>query len=161
MGSFWENIILNSCQVLILYHVHKLTTKKWNKKQKKYQGRFLVSIFSPLLCPNLIVYLLYLFTNLNFGENWLFPNLGWILITWLFLVPALSQEWVKCPDWSNLEERASMSWLWEKFSQSLTARTRKQLVMIKNRAILKMKLTQNVGNTEKEFVSLLILSINR
>ena len=52
-----------------------------------------------------------------------------------------------------------MSWLWEKFSQSLTARTRKQLVVIKNRAILKMKLTQNGGNTEKEFVSL--LSINR
>ena len=68
---------------------------------------------------------------------------------------------VTCPDWSNLEERTSMPWLWKKLSQSLTAETRKQLVVIKHRAILKIKLAQNGGNTEKEFVSLLILSINR
>lgn len=62
-----------------------------HKLMKKTKADSWPASFPPLLSPNLIVYLLCRFTNLNFGENWLLPNLGWILITWL-LVPALSQS---------------------------------------------------------------------
>ena len=126
----------------------------WWERPRRIPGQHLFpSAFSQSYCISPLP-----LHKFEFGGK-LLPKLGWILITWL-LVPALSQEW----------SRAQIGPIWRKGlpchgygrnSQSLTAETKKQLVVIKNRAILKIKLAQNGGNTEKECVSLLILSINR